>query len=183
MGPIDYASSGLDIQSAMVDQIRRHPNRGDRPPFLLWSGVEVKTSDVIAVPKNGLVSAAIRVCDSGFGRQGFDLQPKDGFLELLGGEKVKLLRTWHDERYEDRVSYRYVSKVGLLAFWNVYLRPWPDGKVTEEKWTGNAGFWVEEMAPLRRVYHCSSGRLPTPDFESLVVEVSVEGAPCTSTLT
>jgi hypothetical protein len=30
----DYADSGFDIQSAMVDQVQRFPRKEDRPEFL-----------------------------------------------------------------------------------------------------------------------------------------------------
>jgi hypothetical protein len=50
---------------------------------------------------------------------------------------------------------------------------YPGGQVVEEKWTENAGMWVEQVTPYERVYHCSHGMANPPDFESLVFRVSI----------
>ncbi len=170
---IDYANSGLDIQAAMVDQFHRYPTPESRPDYLLWGGLKIKTADQITVPKNGTITATIRSCTATENAQGFDLAPKKGFLRLVDGQEVQLLRTWNDVRYEAEVSYPFFSAVGFISFWNVYKRQWPNGNITEEKWTGNAGFWIEELSPLHRVYHCSTGPLRIPDFEAFVVEILV----------
>ena len=170
---IDYAGSGLDIQAAMVDQVRRFPDKRMRPAFLLWDGVHVRTADAIHVPQEGMVTATVVSVESDV-RQGFDLKFDDGWLELADGERVPLLRTWRDRRYEDTVTYPFVSRDGLLWFWNVFERTWPDDAVTEEKWTGNAGFWVERPEEYRRVYHCSHGLGERPDFGALIVEIRIE---------
>ena len=106
--------------------------------------------------------------------QGYDLKLDDGWLRLVNGEEVRLLRTWRDRRFEDTVKYSFFSRDNTLWFWNVYKRQWPKGSITEEKWTGNAGFWIEEAVGGKRIYHCSHGMSPTPNFESLVVEIRIE---------
>ncbi|MBE7462589.1 MAG: hypothetical protein HS116_03745 [Planctomycetes bacterium] len=169
---IDYAKSGLDIQAAMVDLARQFPNKERRPKYLLWNGIKVKTSDQIRVPQEGVVTATFISANPKV-TQGFDLKAVDGWLGLKAGEKIPILRTWFDERYEDKVSYPFFSSEGSLKFWNVYKRNWPNGSVGEEKWTGNAGFWVEELGKWRRIYHCSHGLAPSPDFESLVIKIEI----------
>lgn len=169
--PRDYADSGLDIQSAMVDHVRTFPDKSERPDHILWDGVEVKTSDAVRVPETGVVRATFLSATADV-EQGFDLKV-DGWLELAGGERVPLLRTWKDERYEDTVSYPFLARDGLLRFWNVFKREWPNGTASEEKWTGNAGFWIEQPSDGVRIYHCSHGVSASPDFESLLVRLEI----------
>jgi hypothetical protein len=168
----DYATSGMDIQSAMIDQARQFKKK-EKPPFLLWGGRTIKTSDAITAPRRGVVILTFLSGETSI-EQGFDLKLNKGFLQLSQDERVSLLRTWRDLRFEDRIEYPFCSDDEIIWFWNVYKRKWPDGSVTEEKWTGNAGFWVEEMPENRRIYHCSHGFLSEPNFESLVVEVSIQ---------
>jgi hypothetical protein len=104
--------------------------------------------------------------------QGVDLKIEEGALRLMGGIEVPLLRTWADDRYEASVEYAYHSKSGRLCVWNVDKLKFPQGQTREEKWTGNAGFWVEEIHD-QRVYHCSHGVADQPDFDSLVFRVTV----------
>jgi hypothetical protein len=47
------------------------------------------------------------------------------------------------------------------------------GQVVDEKWTGNSGMWVEEVSSNERIYHCSHGMAPKPDFDSLVFKVTI----------
>ena len=167
----DYSETGLNIQAAMVDLARRFPDKAKRPDHLIWNGLKVRTSDRLPVPERGLVKATFLSAASNV-RQGFDLKV-EGWLQLAGGERVPHLRTWMDERYEDTVSYPFYSRDGLIRFWNVYERRWPNGDVSEEKWAGNAGFWVERASDSRRIYHCSHGLVEVPDFELMVVELEV----------
>ena len=53
----------------------------------------------------------------------------------------------------------------------------PGGQKVEEKWTENAGFWVEATGENERVYHCSHGMASPPDFDSLVYKVSIKSNP------
>lgn len=170
--PKDYGETGFDIQYAMVDQVQRYPRKENRPDFVLWNGIHVKTSDALKVPNRGVVTATFLTAHTPV-KQGFDLK-LDGWLELAGGERVSLLRTWKDDIHEDSVRYPFQSNDGLLRFWNVYERSWPNGVVTEEKWTGNAGFWIETIDDCHRIYHCSCGPVERPDFSCLLVELVVE---------
>lgn len=81
-------------------------------------------------------------------------------------------RTWCDARYENVIEYDYVARNGVVRTWNVYeVKRGSD--IVVEQWTQNAGSWVEECASLDRIYHCSEGSVPTPDFESLVYRLTV----------
>jgi hypothetical protein len=167
---MDYEDSGLDIQAAMVDLVRKHPDKKTRPEFLLWSGLRIQTSDRIDLPPKGRVVATFRQC-SEMPQQGFDLKLTDGVIVLSDGQKIQHLRTWFDPSLEPQVEYEFESTKGSLQFWNVYKRRWPNGNVTEERMTGNAGFWIEKGSDSLRVYHCSNGESCPPDFESMVVEL------------
>lgn len=167
----DYANSDFDIQYAMVDQAKMFPDIKKRPNFILWNGKKIKTSDVILVPRSGIITAQVLSSKTGI-HQGFDIK-LNGWLRLEGGEQVKILRTWKDEHHEDMVSYHFLSDDNALWFWNVYKRLWPDGRITEEKWTGNAGFFVDIVSEVERIYYCSHGMAHEPDFESFVVKLNV----------
>jgi len=105
--------------------------------------------------------------------QGFDIEIDNGWLRLMNGEQISHLRTWKDECYEDTVEYPFFSADRRLWVWNVYKMIYPGGQVIEEKWTENAGFWVEELAEFERIYHCSHGMAYPPDFESLVFKIAI----------
>jgi hypothetical protein len=168
---MDYAQSGLTIQHAMLDHWKRFPNKDERPEYILWAGLRVKTGDAFPVPKDGIVRGEFLSWKGGV-EQGFDIKV-DGWLELEKGEKVQLLRTWNDPRYEAAVEYPFHTEDGVLWIWNVYKVRYPDDRVVEERWTGNAGFWVEVISETERVYHCSHGIAKPPDFESLVFKITV----------
>jgi hypothetical protein len=170
----DYADSGLTIQYAMNDHATRFPNRRTRPRFLLWSGLTIWTSDSIPVPRQGIVRAEFLSGDSSV-RQGFDLRIHDGWIDVGNGEPSPLLRTWWDERFEDVVEYPFCSRDGQLWVWNVYEMTYPSGEKVEEKWTENAGFWMETIHENERIYHCSHGMTKPPNFDSLVFKVSIRG--------
>lgn len=168
---VDYAASGKTIQTAMLELVKSRPKGAMEPPRILWAGAEVYTADLLSVPATGVVRAQF-LSPPGSIAQGFDLKV-DGWLELAGGERVNLLRTWNDERYEPVVEYRYSSRDGRLRVWNVYRVTRPDGSTEEEKWTGNAGFWIEHLSASERIYHCSPGPVPAPSFDSLVFRLSI----------
>jgi len=167
----DYASSGLTIREALLDQMKRFPQKTQRPEQLLWAGLFITTGDAFPVPREGIVRGEF-LSAKGELEQGFDLK-LDGWFRLEKGEKVSLLRTWNDARYEPVVEYPFHSSDGRLWVWNVYKRRFPDGRMVEEKWTENAGFWVEQVSERERIYHCSHGFLYPPDFESLVFKITI----------
>ena len=167
----DYADSGLTIQAAFVDHYQRFPDRDSRPPYILWGGRKIVTADTLQVSQRGTFRGEI-LSTKGDVRQGFDLKV-EGWLQLADGSRVTLLRTWDDPHYEPVVEYSYYAKDGLLKSWNVYAMRYPGGRVVEERWTENAGFWIEEVGPNDRIYHCSHGMASPPDFESFVYRVTV----------
>jgi hypothetical protein len=170
--PKDYAASGLTIQYAMLDHVQTFPDKDTRPDHILWGGRRIQTGDKITVPPRGIVRGEFSAV-KGDVEQGFDLKVT-GVLVLPDGRRVELLRTWYDPRYEPVVEYPFESQDGLLRVWNVYRVSYPGGQVVEERWTGNAGFWVEQTSDDRRVYHCSPGTLSPPDFEALVFQITIE---------
>ena len=171
--PIDYASSGLDIQYAKVDHHERHPDKATRPEHILWGGHLIKTADWWDVPTKGIVRIELGEAKLGM-ENGVDLKIESGGVELIDGTHHSLLRTWKDDRFEDALEYQYESRTGRLCVYNVYKIHYPNGEVREEYLTGNAGFWVDKVSPLRRIYHCSHGAAPRPDFDAFEFSVSVK---------
>ena len=133
----------------MVTHVTECPGKKARPPSILWGDYRVQTSDVIEVPPKGIVEAKL-ITATTVHRQGFDMKV-DGWFQLSDGQKVPLLRTWNDDRFEDLVEYPFYSKDALLYVWNVYETYRGPEKVVE-KWTGNAGFWVERVSARVNVY-------------------------------
>jgi len=167
----DYKPTGFDIQSAMVDLATRCPDKTKRPRSIKWGEHSVMTIYEWHVSNSGTIS--IQFVDSGGDvRQGFDVKANDGSI-FVDGESVDHLRTWKDSDLDDAVSYTYESSNGLLKFWNVYERKWPDGTTTQEKWTGNSGFYVEEVSEYEKIFHCSHGAAEDPKFDCLIVRVRI----------
>jgi hypothetical protein len=167
----DYAESGLTIREAMLDHVKKYQDKSKRPEYILWHGHHVKTSDVFTVSQMGTVRAEF-LSAKGDIEQGFDIKV-NGWLELAAGERVSILRTWKDKRYADVVEYPFFSHDGRLWVWNVYKMKYPGGQIIEEKWTENAGFWIEYVSENERKYHCSHGMAASPDFDSLIFKVQV----------
>src|SRR5262245_10171317 len=164
----NYEESGLDIQHAMLDQAKHSKVI---PPTIMWGDKLVKTADVLIVPPTGIVRGEFIRSDDKI-EQGFDLRI-DGYFLLPNAERVPLLRTWYDPQLHCVVEYPYESRDGRIHVWNIYKMTYPGGQVVEEKWTGNAGCWVEEQGPREKIYHCSHGSANPPDFESFVFKISV----------
>ena len=137
----DYSGSGFTIQQAMVDHVKLHPDRRSRLPYILWGGRHVQTSDILVVPSEGVIRAEFIAASSEV-RQGFDMK-LDGWFQLAKGEQVSLLRTWKENRFEDQVEYLFHSQDSCMSVWNIYEMTYPNGERTVEKWTENAGFWVQ----------------------------------------
>lgn len=163
----DFGADGIDIQSAMIRHVRAHPDRATRPKHIVWNGRAVWTSFEVPVVTEGVFQIEL-LSEPRAPSQGVDVKAEGGFITLAGGKEVQTLRTWHEPHFETVVRCPFRSKIGLLRVWNVYRRPWPDGRMTEEKWTGNAGFLVEQEADARWLFRCSSGPSEQPDFDQLV---------------
>lgn len=171
----DYAESGLSIRAAFLDDAKLFP-RQRRPEnnFILWGGAIVRTSLQWTVPKAfGLIRIQFKKRSLG-PRQGFDVKIDGGALISSTGERFPHLRTWADEKYEDVLEYAFDAPDKSVWLWNCYELHLPNGIMREEKWTENAGFWVEKLGEQCVVLHCSHGGAVPPDFESLVVQVETE---------
>ena len=128
IGARDYADSGLTIQYAMLDHFKRFPDKAERPDYILWDGVHVKTADALTVPSEAVIRGEF-LSSKGEVEQGFDLK-LDGWIRLKEGERVSLLRTWNDPRFVPSVEYPFRSKDGLLWVWNVYKSRHPNGLIS-----------------------------------------------------
>ena len=170
----DYGADGVDIQTAKLLQAKAYPDPRTRPGPLLWNGQEVWTHFELRTPKTGRLRLEF-LSDPIEPMQGFDVKVESGAIELLGGERVQLLRTWNDDQYESSVEYPYRSESGLIRVWNVYKRQWFNGEMVDEKWTGNAGFLVSRKDERTWLFRCSDGSPEFPVFSRLVVGVSILG--------
>lgn len=171
-GGKDFGTDGIDIQTAMIRHVQEHPDRTTRPKYILWNGQAVWTSFDVPVPEQGVFQIEF-LSQPREPSQGVDVKVEGGVVTLQGAESVQTLRTWHEPRYEEIVAYPFKSKAGLLKVWNVYHRRWPDGRITEEKWTGNAGFLVKQETETEWLFRCSNGPSASPDFDQLVFRFSV----------
>lgn len=172
----DYGMDGIDIQAAMVREARSNPSSSGRPRHILWNGQEVWTSFELIVPEEGVIKIEFLskpTCPA----QGFDIKVEGGGVELADGSHLQILRAWHEEQYDESAEYRYRSGMRLMKVWNVYRRKWPDGRVTEEKWTGNSGFLLEEERGGAQIFRCSGGLAVSPEFNQLVFRLSVTPLP------
>jgi hypothetical protein len=170
---VDYSKSGKSIQYAMLEHAKRFPDISTRPSWIRWGHLLVKTGDSISVPERGTWRGEFLRLSPEL-EQGFDVQVA-GWTQLPSGKRVDLLRTWGDERLASVVEYPYYSKDCLLWVWNVYKRRRGAAEV-EERWTGNAGFWVEEISDVERVYHCSHATADPPEFEGFVFKLTIIGS-------
>lgn len=167
----DYSTLGVTIRTAILRAGSKRPPTRNQPIVIRWGKHLVQTTDVMAVPTRGVVRGEI-VRVKGDPDQAFDLKV-DGWIQLATGDKVSLLRTWNDSRYESVVEYPFHSKDRLLRIWNVYKMRYAGGQAIEEKWTENAGMWIEEISSTERIYHCSPGTASPPDFDAFVFKVSI----------
>ncbi len=174
MDSLDYKISGLSINQAMVDSAKRSRRVAGEPLRIKWGDLWIQTSDTWLVLEHGHVRAEILYASAGT-EQGFDLSV-DGWFELANDHHLACLRTWKDERFEDVVEYPFFSRNSRLDVWNVYKTRHSEQLVVEDKWTGNAGFWVERTSNIERIYHCSHGSVVTPDFDSFVFKLVIPDA-------
>jgi hypothetical protein len=172
MDNIDYATTNLNISQAAIEQVRKFPNKALRPDHINWNGIRVQTYDWWGVPKSGTLRLEF-IGSVGDVEQGVDIKLEGGGVIIASGEKIPVLRTWKDDRYEDVVEYSYTTETGRICIWNVYKTKLPNGEIREDKWSGNSGFWVELVGEHQRIYHCSHGDNAKPDFESLVFRVTL----------
>jgi hypothetical protein len=173
LSSVDYANSRLDIQHAMLHAFKVAGVRKlNNPARIVWGSVEVQTNDWIAVDAAATVHLELLSCRGAL-RQGVDMEVDEGFV-LADGSRVKHLRTWRDDRYEDSLSYAFTSRDGVLRVWNVSERVLTSGEIVIDSLTGNAGMWIESISPDERIYHCSAALCDPPNFESLIFRVRIE---------
>lgn len=167
----DYCESGMTIRSAMLDDAKNQPRRSIADNYIIWGGKEIRTSSILHPPwSEGSVKLSF-LKREGSDPQGLDLKVDDGELTSTEGLVFKTLRTWASDEYEDEVEYRYRAPSRAIWAWNVYNMIYPSGRSVEEKWTENAGMWVEQKSADTYLLHCSSGVLKSPNFENFVVQV------------
>ena len=172
MIPIDYSSTGMDLQRAFVDHFSNNKDPALRADHVLLNGHKVFAFLCAPVPKEGRFRIEFLSPPREI-EQGVDVRFDNGTIRLPNGEKVKLLRTWLDPRLADVVEYPYRAPKGIIRCYNVFMRKYGENDIREEKMTGNAGFLLEQPAPNEWVFHCSAGPLPAPDFEYLVFRLTL----------
>lgn len=172
MKHVDYATTGMSIQAALKDlsaRTRAAKKELRLPVVIPWGSREIQVSDLLAVPRRGMLRIRLlsELEDPPFG---VDVETAGAF-HVRGAGDVPLLRTWNSDPSRE-VAYPFESRDGVLRTWPVYMikrgREW-----LTEKWTGNAGFWVEHVTLHDRIYHCSHGDDAPPNFERFVYRLTV----------
>ena len=104
--------------------------------------------------------------------QGLALKaPPNGAIRLTDGRDVRLLHVWFDQGLPLCVTHEVDCKDGELRVWNIYRTRHPNGTVTEDAWTGNAGMTIVGSTENWRRYSCSPG---TADHFDPQLEVLIE---------
>ena len=166
--PVDYATTGLSIQEAMLHHgdVNRQLGRSEvAPPIITWGSFLVRTGDIITgIPVRGVVTVSLVYAALDY-RQGVQLVAPDGTLD--GSEGGFIL--WNDDRVQS-ATLHYESPSGRLLVTNVYEMP---GLDSVKKWDDNAGMWVEQNSLVERTYHCSYYDTTPPTFEDLVFRLAL----------
>lgn len=102
---------------------------------------------------------------------GVRLKAKGGWIELSDGSHAEVVDTWRSPGLPDEITYKVSSPQKRLGLWNIYRIVHPDGTVSEDMWTGNAGIVVLQDRPNKRTYGCSPGGGDRFDPDALIVEV------------
>ena len=164
-----YSSNETTIQSAMIDMVKSFPDKETRPESIIFDGTKVTTGLWVSVPTH--FNIKLEFMSEADQNQGVDMKPDKGYLKLSDGAKVKLLRTWHDPKFEKVVEYKGVSKSGRIFITNVYKIE-QFGEIREEKWTGNAGMAIDKLSSEELIFNCSPGYKNPPDFSSLIFRIT-----------
>lgn len=171
---VDYATTGLSIQAAFTEAVEAAPPlpKPLRTAISVrWDGHDIVGGDIFDVPNSGRFRLEFLDIDTTV-RQGADIQAFPG-SELVGERRAPLLRTWYDPDLPASVEYDYLATDGILRTSNVYEVVRSSG-IHAERWTENAGMWVEEVAELDRIYHCSHGTPGSPaTFDALVYRLTI----------
>ncbi len=175
LSEVDYATKGLSIRRAFTDATQKAgplPKPLRTPLSVRWGEHDIVTADVFEVPPTGRVRLEFLEVDTDV-RQGADIQVHPG-CELEDGSHVPLLRTWYDPDLPAEVEYEFIAQDGLMRTCNVY-EVTRAGEIHAERWTENAGMWIEEVDRLDRIYHCSHG-IPdsSASFGALVYRITIK---------
>ena len=168
----DYSTGGWLVQTAMLDRAKKCGKQAAKPLSIQWGPKEVQTSDRFAVPSRGVLRIEIVEACTEI-PQGLDVRIPGG-IHLPDGSVVELLRTWGDPNLESVLEYPFTAKTGELVTWNVYMMARGSLGFVPEKWTGNAGFWVERYSLTDRIYHCSHALCELPDFTKFVYRLTIK---------
>lgn len=172
----NYAETSMSIREAMVAEAKRLGPRASRPLAILWGGFNVQTVDCFEVPKAGVLRIEFVSSRRGM-KQGIDTELDRGWIRLPKGEAVAHLRTWNGPGLPHFVEYPFEAPDMRIWVSNIYEQQRGAVYVTE-RWTGNAGMIVSVLDNGTRLYRCSCGDLAAPDFDSLVVRLSVAKVGC-----
>lgn len=94
-----------------------------------------------------------------------------GSIRLSDGTSVNAVKIWDEEGLPRIVEHVVDPRGQVLKVHNKYKVKHPNGEVTEENFTGNAGMVVTEVGVTKRRYECSSGPGPFSKND-LVLEIS-----------
>jgi hypothetical protein len=107
---------------------------------------------------------------------GIRLKANGGWIELSDHRRVATVDIWREPCLPDVIEHRVCCPTGELGVWNIYRVRHPNGTVTEDMWTGNAGMVLLEEEPTKRTYGCSSG-IEAFDPSELVVQIEWQPEP------
>jgi len=174
----DYSSTGLSLRRAFVEARnaygREHPTPLTEPFSILWDGRDIIAGDILRVPRTGRFRIDFVSCRP-TALHGIDIDIPRGSIVFKGGEISPTLRAWYGSWYEPElewVEYPYHAPEGWLRLTNVCERARGDKKVVE-RWTGNAGMFVQRHEAHHHVYHCSHADSSPPNFEDMVFALTL----------
>jgi hypothetical protein len=168
-GSVDYERTGLSVNVAMLDHTGRKRRAGETvetPPRLRWDGLVVATGDIWRdVPAGCLVEIEVDRQRPEL-RHGISISSANAALSLDAREaqpEVIIWPTAEDRRFEIRCG----SPAGGLRVTNVYE---VGGETWSriERWTKNAGLWVDRVSADERIYHCNHSATSPATFDDLV---------------
>lgn len=133
------------------------------------NGVDIVQMDRIHV-RHGTVRVIAQAARAG---QGIALKVPSGTITLSDGRETPVLHIWFDPGLPLDVTHVVNCRGGELRVWNIFRTVHPNGAVTEDAWTGNAGMAVVEREAHRRRYQCSPGSAASwePQLD-VIVEVA-----------
>ena len=103
--------------------------------------------------------------------EGICIKAPNGAIELSDGTASETVYVWHEPNLPTRLSHHVNCPNGELLIWNIYRVHHPNGEVTVDFWTGNAGMTLLTDAPNRRRYACSDWR---GSFDPPAIQFEVE---------